>query len=231
MENRGKGGVWGRRVGDCVGAVICLCQRDDEGVRRDCSAVHPLAFGGNRVTLTYPSPSASAAPPHLHDLWLSLGPGLLDLRTCAHPLVLLIYAFVCVCFLVSVRAHAQSDLLFKNILYDSKDETLMLLGRMGVQVIPVHGWQIQTFSTKRPSENQSEDNKRWLKERRHAGVGSAYCCVILLSVLSWNAPADTNPQTVHKTWAWPKWVHQISCGLWKMCRQIKGNYKLYLPKV
>lgn len=80
-------------------------------------------------------------------------------------------------------------------------------------MIPVLGWRIQTFSTKRPSENQSEDNKRWLKERRHAAVGSAYCCVILLSVLSWSAPADSNPRTLHKTRAWPMWEHQMSCGL------------------
>lgn len=52
LEEEG-GGVlvcWGAGMG----AVICLCHRDDEGARRECSAVHLLASGGNKLTLPPP---------------------------------------------------------------------------------------------------------------------------------------------------------------------------------
>lgn len=47
----------------CVGGVICLCQRDDEGAKRESSAVHLLASGGNTLTLALPLPTS---PLHLH---------------------------------------------------------------------------------------------------------------------------------------------------------------------
>lgn len=52
------GGRWG-----CVGGVICLCQKDDERARRESSAVHLLASGGNALTLALPLPTSSL---HLH---------------------------------------------------------------------------------------------------------------------------------------------------------------------
>lgn len=57
-EERGK--VSAGRVRGSVGGVICLCQRDDEGARRESSAVHLLASGGSTLTLALPPLS------HLH---------------------------------------------------------------------------------------------------------------------------------------------------------------------
>lgn len=42
-----------------MGGVICLCQRDDERARRESSAVHLLASGGNALTLALPRPTSS----------------------------------------------------------------------------------------------------------------------------------------------------------------------------
>lgn len=61
-ERKGVGGVRGCG-GGCVGGVICLCQRDDEGARRESSAVHLLASGGNTLTLALLLPTS---PLHLH---------------------------------------------------------------------------------------------------------------------------------------------------------------------
>lgn len=42
-----------------MGGVICLCQRDDEEARRESSAVHLLASGGNTLTLALPLPTST----------------------------------------------------------------------------------------------------------------------------------------------------------------------------
>lgn len=40
-----------------MGGAICLCHRDDEGAKRESSAVHLLASGGNTLTLALPRPT------------------------------------------------------------------------------------------------------------------------------------------------------------------------------
>lgn len=45
-----------------MGGVICLCQRYDEGARRESSAFHLLASGGNTLTLALLLPTSR--PPH-----------------------------------------------------------------------------------------------------------------------------------------------------------------------
>lgn len=66
------------RVRGSVGGIIYLCQRNDEGARRESSAVHLLASGGNTLTLALPL-STPASPARF--MTYRVSPGLLGLRT------------------------------------------------------------------------------------------------------------------------------------------------------
>lgn len=75
-----------------MGGVICLCQRDDEGARRESSAVHLLASGGNTLTLALPLPTST---PPARFMTLRVGPGLLSLRTLVNLVVVCVAVRPC----------------------------------------------------------------------------------------------------------------------------------------
>lgn len=89
-----------------MGAVICLCQRNDEGARRESSAVHLLAPGGNTLTLALPlcPPPFSTTTPPARFMTHRVGPGLLGLRTFVNLVAVAVHHFFLVRVYVRVRA-------------------------------------------------------------------------------------------------------------------------------